>query len=165
MPAGQIGELAVRGPQVMAGYWNDLEATRKVLRQDGWLLTGDIAEMDSQGFFRIVAKKADMWYPDRPGQPAFPRDVEEILYEIPQVEEAAVVIVAGRPIAFVVSKRERPTSESLIAYCKRRLPPALVPRLVLFVDELPRSFLGRVLHQELERQVQDAAAADDNEPG
>ena len=92
---GQIGELAVRGPQVMMGYWKDEKATAKAIMKDGWLLTGDVAQMDSDGYFRIVARKADMWYPEKPGNPAFPRDVEEVIYEIPQIKDVAVVAVAG----------------------------------------------------------------------
>jgi long-chain acyl-CoA synthetase len=149
VPVGQIGELAVRGPQVMLGYWNDPKATRQVLSKDGWLLTGDVAQMDSEGYFRIVARKADMWYPARPGEPAFPRDVEEVLFEVPQVKEAAVVAIAGQPIAFVIAHKERPTTEALLAYCKRRLPPELVPRLIIYLDDFPRSFIGKVLRREL----------------
>lgn len=154
MPNGQIGELAVRGPQVMLGYWNNPEATRRVLSEDGWLLTGDVAVRDSDGYFRIVARKADMWYPEKPGTPAFPRDVEEVLYEIPQVQEAAVVAVAGAPVAFIISsQREHPQPSAVIAYCQRRLPPALVPKLVIFVDDFPRTFIGKVLRRELARRV------------
>jgi long-chain acyl-CoA synthetase len=153
MPTGQIGELAVRGPQVMLGYWQKPEETGRVLSPDGWLLTGDVAQMDADGYFRIIARKADMWYPTKPGEPAFPRDVEEVLFEVPQVKEAAVVAVAGQPIAFVIAKKERPTSDALIAYCKRRLPPELVPRLVVFVDDFPRTFIGKVLRRELAKRV------------
>ncbi len=154
MPAGEIGELAVRGPQVMMGYWRNPAATKKVITPDGWLLTGDVATMDSDGYFRIIARKADMWYPDKPGNPAFPRDVEEVLYEIPQVKEAAVVAVAGQPIAFVIAGSERPQADTILGYCRRRLPPALVPRLVFFVDDFPRSFIGKVLRRELAKHVE-----------
>lgn len=150
--AGQIGELAVRGPQVMQGYWNNPEATRQVLLPDGWLLTGDVAQMDSEGYYRIIARKVDMWYPARPGEPAFPRDVEEVLFEIPQVKEAAVVAIAGQPVAFIISGSERPATHSVIGYCKRRLPPELVPKLVIFLDDFPRTFIGKVLRRELARR-------------
>ncbi len=155
VPIGQIGELAVRGPQVMLGYWDDPKSTRKVLTKDGWLLTGDVAQMDDDGYFRIIARKADMWYPTKPGEPAFPRDVEEVLFEIPQVKEAAVVAIAGQPIAFVIATKERPTAEALIAYCKRRLPPELVPRFILFLDDFPRTFIGKVLRRELAKHFED----------
>ncbi len=153
---GQIGELAVRGPQVMMGYWKNPEATRQALTDDGWLLTGDVAQMDEDGYFRIVARKADMWYASRvkPGKPAFPRDVEEVIYEIPQVKEVAVVAVAGHPFAFVIAGRERPTPEAVLAYCKRRLAPHLVPRFVIFMDDFPRTFIGKVLRRELAKRYE-----------
>jgi long-chain acyl-CoA synthetase len=156
---GQIGELAVRGPQVMLGYWDDKNSTRKSLTSDGWLLTGDVAQMDEDGYFRIIARKADMWYPAKPGKPAFPRDVEEVIYEVPQVKEVAVVAVAGHPFAFVIAGGERPTAEAILAYCKRRLPPHLVPRFIIFMDDFPRTFIGKVLRRELARRYakQDAA--------
>jgi len=154
VPPGQIGELAVRGPQVMLGYWKDPKATARVLTADGWLLTGDVAQMDSDGYFRIIARKADMWYPAKPGKPAFPRDVEEVIYEIPQVKETAVVAVAGAPIAFVIGARERPQAEAIIAYCRRRLPPALVPQFVIFMEDFPRTFIGKVLRRELAKRYE-----------
>ena len=159
MPVGQIGELAIRGPQVMMGYWQNAHATRRVLSSDGWLLTGDVAQMDAEGYFRIIARKADMWYPTKPGNPAFPRDVEEVLFEIPQVKEAAVVGIAGKPIAFVIGRDphtgDRPAADSIIAYCTRRLPPELVPRLVIFLDDFPRTFIGKVLRRELAKRFEE----------
>lgn len=155
VPIGQIGELAVSGPQVMLGYWGDIEATRKAFTRDGFLLTGDVAQMDAEGYFRIIARKADMWYPHKPDKPAFPRDVEEVIYEIPQVREVAVVAVANQPIAFVIAQRDRPRAEELIAYCKRRLPPELVPRLVIFVDDFPRTFIGKIIRRELARHFEE----------
>jgi long-chain acyl-CoA synthetase len=154
---GQIGELAVRGPQVMLGYWKNAAATRQVITDEGWLLTGDVALVDADGYFRIVARKADMWYPTKPGKPAFPRDIEEVLYEIPQVKEAAVVAVAGAPVAFIIAAGERPKAETIIAYCRRRLPPALVPKLVFFVDDFPRTFIGKVLRRELAKKVEEVS--------
>jgi long-chain acyl-CoA synthetase len=150
---GQIGELAVRGPQVMLGYWQQPDESARVLTPDGWLLTGDVAQMDEDGYCRIIARKAEMWYPAKAsgGQAdaAFPRDVEEVLYEVPQVKEVAVVAIANQPIAFVTTAQERPTSEALLAYCKRRLPPELVPKVVIFVDDFPRSFIGKIVRKEL----------------
>ncbi len=154
VPRGHIGELAVRGPQVMMGYWREPEATKRAFTPDGWLLTGDVAQMDEDGYFRIIARKADMWYPGRGDQPAFPRDVEEVLYEIPQIKEAAVVAIAGQPIAFLVVSGERLDAREIIAYCRRRLPPELVPRVVFFVDEFPRSFVGKILRRELARRYE-----------
>lgn len=154
---GQIGELAVRGPQVMMGYWKDTKATKEVLTEDGWLLTGDVAQMDDESYFRIVARKADMWYPARPAIPAFPRDVEEVIYEIPQIKEVAVVGIAGHPFAFVITSGaggEKPTPDAIISYCKRRLPPHLVPRFVIFMDDFPRTFIGKVLRRELAKRYE-----------
>ncbi len=154
MKTGQIGELAVRGPQVMGGYWQDPKGTRAVLSKGGWLLTGDVAQMDAEGYFRIISRKADIWYPESGEEPLFPRDVEEVLFEIPQVKDAAVVAVAGKPIAFLITGKDRPAADAVIAYCKRRLPPELVPRLVLFMDEFPRTFIGKVLRRELAKRYE-----------
>ncbi|HZD56408.1 MAG TPA: alpha/beta fold hydrolase [Anaerolineales bacterium] len=157
---GHIGELAVRGPQVMLGYWDNPKATRKAFNRDGWLLTGDVAQVDPEGYFRIIARKVDLWYPEKPGNPAFPRDVEEVLYEIPQIKETAVVAIANQPIAFVIARGEGPKPEAIIAYCKRRLPPELVPRMVVFVDEFPRTFIGKVIRRELARRYEQYQAND-----
>jgi long-chain acyl-CoA synthetase len=147
---GQIGELAIHGPQVMMGYWKNPKATKEVLTEDGWLLTGDIAQADEDGYVRIIARKADMWYPSKlKKKPAFPRDVEEVIYEIPQVKEVAVTAVAGHPFAFVIAGPQAPTPKAVIAYCKRRLPSYLVPRFVIFLDDFPRTFIGKVLRREL----------------
>jgi long-chain acyl-CoA synthetase len=154
VPVGQIGELAIRGPQVMLGYWEEPGATRRVINSKGWLLTGDIVQMDKDGYFRLIARKADMWYPGSPANPAFPRDIEEVIYEIPQVKETAVIAIANKPIAFVIAQNPAPTAESILTYCKRRLPPDLVPRLVIFVDEFPRSFIGKVLRRELRNRYE-----------
>ena len=152
---GQIGELAVRGPQVMAGYWQNEAATTAVITREGWLRTGDVAQMDEDGYFRIVARKVDMWYPDKEiGPPAFPRDIEEVLYEIPQVQEAAVVAIADQPIAFIATGKDSTSAETVIAYCRRRLPPELVPRMVIFVDSFPRSFIGKILRRELAKRYE-----------
>jgi long-chain acyl-CoA synthetase len=155
---GQIGELAVRGPQVMLGYWKDSRATKEVLTDDGWLFTGDVAQCDEDGYFRIIARKADMWYPsDHNKQPAFPRDIEEVLYEVPQVKEVAVTAIAGRPFAFVIAGKEPPTAKSIIEYARRRLPPHLVPRFVIFMEDFPRTFIGKVLRRELAKRYEQYA--------
>jgi long-chain acyl-CoA synthetase len=152
---GQIGELAVRGPQVMIGYWQDPKGTKEVLTDDGWLLTGDVAQVDEDGYFRIIARKADMWYPsDGKKQPAFPRDIEEVIYEIPQVREVAVAAIARRPFAFVIAGKEPPTSKAVIEYARRRLPPHLVPRFVIFMEDFPRTFIGKVLRRELAKRYE-----------
>jgi long-chain acyl-CoA synthetase len=152
---GHIGELAIRGPQVMMGYWKNPEATKEALTDDGWLLTGDIAQVDEEGYIRIIARKADMWYSSKQKKrPAFPRDVEEVIYEIPQIKEVAVTAVAGNPFAFVIASKDAPTPASVISYCKRRLPAHLVPRFVIFMDDFPRTFIGKVLRRELARRYE-----------
>jgi long-chain acyl-CoA synthetase len=164
--SGQIGELAVRGPQVMLGYWQRPDETSQVLSADGWLHTGDVAQMDAEGYFRIIARKAEMWYPEKAGAseklPAFPRDVEEVLYEVPQVQEAAVIAVDNQPVAFVTidahAAEQPPSAEAIIAYCRRRLPPALVPGQVIFVDDFPRSFIGKILRKELLKRFLDLSS-------
>jgi long-chain acyl-CoA synthetase len=98
-----------------------------------------------------------MWYPKKPGKPAFPRDLEEVLFEIPQVKEAAVVAIAAQPIAFIIPRREPPSPEAVISYCKRRLPPELVPRLVIFVEDFPRTFIGKVLRRELAQKFRESS--------
>jgi long-chain acyl-CoA synthetase len=158
---GQIGELAVRGPQVMLGYWKDPKATKDVLTDDGWLLTGDVSQMDEDGYFRIISRKADMWFPnDHQKQPAFPRDIEEVIYEIPQVKEVAVAAVAGRPFAFVIAGKEPPTPKAIIEYAKRRLPSHLVPRFVIFMEDFPRTFIGKVLRRELAKRYSQRVASE-----
>jgi len=102
-----------------------------------------------------ASTREDMWPragARQRGRPAFPRDVEEVLFEYPKVKEAVVMGIEGLPVAFVIPKEEPVTAAELIAYCKRRLPPELVPRLVLFVPDFPRSFVGKVLRRELLRR-------------
>ncbi len=152
---GQIGELAVRGPQLMMGYWQDLKETQRILSPQGWMLTGDVAQMDSEGYFHIISSKEDAWYPSRTDKPTSPRAIEDVLHEVPQVKEAVVVAIAGQPVAFIIAGDDRPKADALIAYCKRRLPRELVPRLIIFVEEIPRSFVGKVLRQELARRLQE----------
>jgi long-chain acyl-CoA synthetase len=147
---GQIGELIVRGPQIMDGYWN-LDETDGQSLHDGWLYTGDVARMDSDGYFQIISRKKDMWYPARGQQepyPAFPRDVEEVIYEIPEVKEAAVVGIKNIPVAFVTPRRTIEPG-TIITYCSHRLPDELVPKLVVFVDEMPKSFVGKIIRRHL----------------
>jgi long-chain acyl-CoA synthetase len=153
--AGHLGEMQVRGPQVMLGYWKDPEETARVLDEKGWLRTGDVAMMDEDGYFRIVARKADMWIPEHGDDPAFPRDVEEVLYEVPTVKEVAVVAVARQPIGFVIPRDKTPEAEELIEYCRRRLPAELVPKLIVFVDDFPRTFIGKILRRELAKRFEE----------
>ncbi len=154
LAVGEVGELAVMGPQVMLGYWNRKEETDLVLR-NGWLLTGDIARMDEQGYFFIVDRKKDMI--DVGGLKVWPREVEEVLFTHPAVREAAVVGVAdeywGESVkAFVILKPEgrgRVTEQEIIDYCREKMAKYKAPRVVVFVDELPKTLVGKVLRRKL----------------
>ncbi len=155
MPRGQIGELVVKGPQVMRGYWGDAPDEETVLR-DGWLYTGDVAVMDDDGYFKIISRKRDTIFTG--DYSVFPRDVEEVLYEHNKVMEAAVVGV-GREAdqqkikAYVVPRPGSGLSkEELLELCRRRLEAYAVPWDIEFRQELPRSFVGKVLRRVLFEQ-------------
>ena len=152
VPEGEAGELLIRGPQVMKGYWNKPQETALVLR-DGWLHTGDVAKRDAEGFYYIVDRKKDLIIAG--GYNVYPREVEEVLFEHPSVQEAVVI---GMPCpyrgetvkAFVVTKPETPvTQEELVAFCRERLASYKVPRMVEFRDSLPKSGVGKYLRREL----------------
>ncbi|MDE2950384.1 MAG: alpha/beta fold hydrolase [Chloroflexota bacterium] len=152
LPAGEIGELIVRGPQIMCGYWRSPEENESVLRED-WLHTGDVAIMDDEGYFKIISRKRDTIFTG--DFSVYPRDVEEVLYENNKVLEAAVVGV-GRESgqqkikAFVVPRPNATLSkEELVALCRRRLEEYAVPWEIEFRQELPRSFIGKVLRRML----------------
>jgi len=149
---GKIGELVVRGPQVMAGYWNQPEETAAVLR-DGWLFTGDVATMDEEGYFRIVDRRKDMIIVG--GMNVYPREVEEVLMAHSAIAEAAVVgepeeRLGEVPRAYVVlAPRASITEEEILAYCRENLSRYKVPVALEFRTELPRSFIGKVLRRVL----------------
>ena len=152
MPVGEIGEIAIRGPQVMKGYWKKPEETALVLR-NGWLYTGDVARKDEDGFYYIVDRKKDMIIAG--GFNIYPREVEEVLFECPKVKEAAVIGVPdgyrGETVkAFVVLKDGlTATAEEIAAFCRERLASYKVPRQVVFRDSLPKSGVGKYLRREL----------------
>jgi long-chain acyl-CoA synthetase len=152
LPVGEIGELAVRGPQVMLGYWQ-MEAETKNVLEDGWLFTGDLAKMDSDGYFYIVDRKKDMIIAG--GFNVYPREVEEVLYKHPKVKEAAVIGVQdayrGETVkAFIVLRDgEVATEEEMIEYCKQEMARYKTPKLVEFRQELPKSLIGKVLRRVL----------------
>jgi long-chain acyl-CoA synthetase len=152
-PVGEDGELWLRGPQVMQGYWNQPEETRKTITEDGWLRTGDIARVDHEGFFFIVDRLKDIIISS--GLNIVPREIEEVLYLHPKVLEA---VVAGIPDpkrgetvkAYVVLKSgQTATAEEITAFCAERLAPFKVPRLVEFRSELPKTQVGKVLRRVL----------------
>lgn len=153
MALGETGELAIKGPQVMKGYWKNSQETANVLR-DGWLLTGDIAKMDEDGYFFIVDRKKDMI--DASGFKVWPREVEEVLYAHPSVKEAAVVGIRddyrGESVkAFIVlkDKSNNPGADAIREYCRTQLAPYKVPRVIEFRDELPKSLVGKILRRKL----------------
>ncbi|NYE58437.1 long-chain-fatty-acid--CoA ligase [Carboxydothermus ferrireducens] len=155
LPPGQIGELVVKGPQVMKGYWNRPEETARALK-DGWLYTGDLAKMDEDGFFYIVDRKKDMIIAG--GYNIYPREVEEVLYQHPKVKEAIVVGVPdpyrGETVkAFIVVKEgETLTEQEVIEFCNAHLARYKVPRLVEFRSELPKTAVGKVLRRQLREE-------------
>jgi long-chain acyl-CoA synthetase len=154
LPPGQIGELIVRGPQVMQGYWRgaELDPGESSLK-DGWLYTGDVAVMDTEGFFTIISRKRDTIMAG--SYSVYPRDVEEVLYENSKVLEVAVVGVqaedGGEHVkAFVVPRPGTDLSkEELLELCRKRLEPYAVPWEIEFRGELPKSFVGKVLRRML----------------
>lgn len=164
---GQIGELVIRGPQVMQGYWQpDGTLDNQIVLDDGWLDTGDVAVQDSDGYFRIISRKKDTIVFGE--YTVFPRDVEEVLYENPRVLEVAVVGVGQteheqKVKAFVVPRPGADvTKEELLDLCRRRLEPYAVPWDIEFRDELPKSFIGKVLRRLL---VQPITATLDRQEG
>ncbi|MGB1250876.1 MAG: alpha/beta fold hydrolase, partial [Candidatus Promineifilaceae bacterium] len=154
LPTGQIGELEVRGPQVMQGYWQpDGTLDRSSLTEDGWLKTGDVAVSDADGYFQIVSRKKDTIVFGE--YSVYPRDVEEVIYENNKVLEVAVVGVdtpdgEQKVKAFVVPRLGTTlTVEELLDLCRRRLEPYAVPWEIEFRKDLPKSFIGKVLRRML----------------
>jgi long-chain acyl-CoA synthetase len=151
----EVGELVIRGPQVMKGYWNNPQETDQVLK-DGWLHTGDIAKMDEQGYFYIVDREKDLIIAS--GYNVYPREVEEVIYQHPQVAEAAVIGVPhpyrGETVkAFIVPRSgEELNDEEIIAFCRERLAAYKAPRLIEFRDSLPKTAVGKILKRELREE-------------
>ncbi|HZS11941.1 MAG TPA: long-chain fatty acid--CoA ligase [Nitrospirales bacterium] len=162
VPDGEAGELTVRGPQIMRGYWKNEAETRAVLR-NGWLHTGDIVRKDPDGFFYLVDRKKDMI--KTRGENVYPREVEEVLFRHPGVKD---VVVAGVPDrlfgeaikAYVVRQQNSQVTEAeLIGYCKDALARFKVPSIVEFRNELPRTVVGKVLRRTLQKEEADKRAA------
>jgi long-chain acyl-CoA synthetase len=168
LPVGQVGELVLRGPQVMQGYWKNPQETGAALR-DGWLFTGDLARMDEDGYFCIVDRKKDVI--NAAGFKVWPREVEEALYQHPHIRAAAVVGVPdsyrGETVKAVVVLKEihgflsdEAAREEIIDFCRRELAAYKVPRVVEIRDSLPMSGAGKVLR----RVLREAAAAGSGAP-
>jgi long-chain acyl-CoA synthetase len=154
---GEAGELAVRGPQVMLGYWRRPDETALVLR-DGWLFTGDVAEMDEDGFFKIVDRKKDMILTG--GMNVYPRDVEEPLYQHPKVKEAVAV---GLPddhwgeavkVYIVLKDGQTATEQEMREYCQTQMARYKVPKYIEFRQELPKTLVGKFLRRKLVEEEQ-----------
>lgn len=178
VPVGEVGEIVVKGPNIMQGYWNREEETKAIFRgiapysegqrataladaqargkEDGWMHTGDLGRMDSEGYFYVVERAKDLILAS--GFNVYPREVEEVLFQHPAVSEAAV---AGTPdeyrgetvAAFIVLKPGFPvdekTKQSILAFCKQNLTPYKVPKIIEFRSSLPKSLIGKVLRREL----------------
>ena len=160
MPLGEPGELIVKGPQVMKGYWRMPEETANTLR-DGWLYTGDIARMEEDGYLYIVDRKKEVI--NTSGYKVYPREVEEVLYQHPEVVEVVAVGVpdeySGETVkVFAVRKAgSAVTEEDLVAYCKENLAPYKVPKVLEFRDELPKSAVGKILKRVLAAEEREKA--------
>jgi long-chain acyl-CoA synthetase len=155
LPVGEAGELTLSGPQVMAGYWHMPEETARTLR-GGWLYTGDIARVDSEGYYYIVDRKKEMII--TAGFNVYPSEVESAILEIGGVREAAVIglpdPLRGEQVAayLVLHEGVELTAQQVREHCRARLAAYKVPRLVRFRAELPKSLIGKVLKRELKRQ-------------
>jgi long-chain acyl-CoA synthetase len=149
---GQTGELIIKGPQVMKGYWNNPRETAEAL-QDGWLHTGDIAKMDQEGYFYIVDRKKDMIISS--GYNVYPREIDEVVYSHPKVQEACSIGIPhatkGEQIKLfvVLSPGESVSEEDIIRYCKEKLAGYKVPNQIEFRTELPKSNVGKILRKTL----------------
>ncbi|WP_067811960.1 long-chain-fatty-acid--CoA ligase [Actinomadura kijaniata] len=158
-PPGEIGEIVVRGPNVMKGYWNDPEGTAEAVR-DGWFHTGDLGRVDADGFFFLVGRRREVII--RGGYTVYPREVEEVLYEHPAVRQAAVVGVPhpelGEEVAAVVAVRARVPPEELRDFVRERVAAYKFPRLVRLVDELPTGPTGKIIKRALRLPPAPAAA-------
>ncbi len=171
LPPGEAGELCIRGPQVMKGYWNRPEETEKALR-NGWLYTGDIAKMDEEGYFFIVDRKKDMILCG--GYNVYPREIEEVLFQHPKIQEACALGVPdpyrGETVkVFIVMKDgQQATAEEILEFCRANLARYKVPTLVEFRKELPRSHVGKVLRKVLrdeEKKIRGESDAPDSAGG
>jgi long-chain acyl-CoA synthetase len=152
MPQGEAGELCVRGPQVMKGYWQRPEATAEVLTADGWLRTGDIAVMTPDGYFRIVDRKKDMILVS--GFNVYPNEIEDVVAMHPKVLEVGAIGVpderSGEAVKLCVVRKDPDlTAEELKAYCSEHLTGYKRPRYIEFFDDLPKSNVGKILRKEL----------------
>jgi long-chain acyl-CoA synthetase len=162
VPQGEVGEIVIRGHNLMKGYWNREDATKEAITGEGWFRTGDMAKMDEDGYFFIVDRKKDLII--RGGYNVYPREIEEVLYEHPAIQEAAVVGVPhdelGEEVgaAVVLKEGESLEADELKSYVKEQVAAYKYPRRIWFVDELPKGPTGKILKREIE-VPQEAAAS------
>lgn len=154
LPAGEAGELQVKGPQVMKGYYNNFQETEAMIK-DGWLCTGDIATMDPDGYFRIVDRKKDMILVS--GFNVFPNEIEDVISQHPKVSEVAAIGMpnekSGEHVKiFVVKEDKSLTMQELIDYCRENFTGYKVPKEIEFRDELPKSNVGKILRRLLKEE-------------
>jgi long-chain acyl-CoA synthetase len=149
---GQVGEICIRGPQVMKGYWQRPEETAKVLTAEGWLRTGDMGRMDESGYFYIVDRKKDMILVS--GFNVYPNEIEDVIATHSGVLEVAAVGVpddkSGEAVKVVIVKKDPAlTAEDIKAYCRQNLTGYKQPKIVEFRDALPKTNVGKILRREL----------------
>jgi long-chain acyl-CoA synthetase len=162
VPQGEVGEIVIRGHNIMKGYWNRDDANKEAITGDGWFRTGDMAKMDEDGYFFIVDRKKELII--RGGYNVYPREIEEVLYEHPAVQEAAVIGVPhdelGEEVgaAVVLKDGESVEADELGSYVKEQVAAYKYPRRIWFVDELPKGPTGKILKREIE-VPQEAAAS------
>ncbi|HHJ38259.1 MAG: long-chain fatty acid--CoA ligase [Methylothermaceae bacteria B42] len=157
-PIGKEGELCVRGPQVMRGYWKQPEESKAVFTEDGWLRTGDIAKMDDKGFFYIVDRKKDMILVS--GFNVYPNEIEQVIVSHPKVKECAAIGVpdekTGEAIkVFVVADDPDLTVKELKIFCRANLTGYKIPKYIEFRDELPKTTVGKILRRQLKEELKD----------
>ena len=154
LPQGEVGEIVIRGHNIMKGYWNREDANKEAITDDGWFRSGDMAKVDEDGYFFIVDRKKDLII--RGGYNVYPREIEEVLYEHPAIQEAAVVGVPhdelGEEVgaAVVLKQGESLDADELKSYVKEQVAAYKYPRKVWFVDELPKGPTGKILKREIE---------------
>jgi long-chain acyl-CoA synthetase len=160
VPLGQPGEICIRGPQVMAGYWQRPDETAKVMDKDGWFASGDIGVMDEKGFVKIVDRKKDMILVS--GFNVYPNEIEGVVAMHPGVLECAAVGVpdkkSGEAVRlYVVKKDDALTADDVIKHCREHLTGYKCPREVEFRKDLPKSNVGKILRRELRDEAKKAA--------
>ena len=152
LPCGEAGELCVKGPQVMVGYWKRPDETAQVLDAQGWFKTGDIAIIQEDGYIKIIDRKKDMIIVS--GFNVYPNEVEEVAVAHPNILEAAVIGVpqtaGGEAVKiFVVSDNPKLSDKEVIEHCRKHLTAYKIPKIVNFRASLPKTNVGKILRREL----------------